>query len=147
MKDHRYLDIIIKAKEVARRGKYDKAVVFLSEIPDSYNWHCSELIFKASIIQLSDKQNIYSLEDAEKSLSEALVIDPNNIEALVEMGYYQTNVNDDERAGKRFLKKAEKLCVQYLNEIKKELNEIETGLVDIEESNPKTKNKKSKDRK
>ena len=125
MEDYSYLDIIAKAKEVAKRGEYDKAVVFLSEIPESYNWHCSELIFKASIIQLSDKQNIYSLEDAEKSLNEALVIDPNNIEALVEMGYYQTNVNDDGSAGKRFFKKAEKLCTQYLNEIKKELNEID----------------------
>ena len=117
MQNKDIIDVFFKARKAASIGEYDKAVNLISKVPDSYHWDCQDLIFKARIIQLSDKQQIFSLEDAETALTNALEISHTNVEVLIEMGYYQYLVNADTNAGIDYFMQAKKICMKYQEEI------------------------------
>ncbi len=114
----------IRAREVAKKGSYDEAIALLAKIPESYCWNCFELIFKARIIQLSDNPQIYNLSDAELALHRALEVFPDNVEAFIEMGHFQSAVNDNPQIAREFFEKARDMCNHYLEEITEGLSDL-----------------------
>ena len=119
----RPVNIISKAKEAASNEEYDKAVSLLAQIPELYTWSSSDLVFMSRIIQLSDEEK-YTLKYAEKALKLALDLDPDNIEVLIEIGLYESRVNDNADSALNYLKRAKSLCNKYLDEIEKSIKDI-----------------------
>lgn len=118
------VNIISKAKKAASNEEYDKAIGLLAQIPESYTWSSSDLVFMSRVIQLSDEDKMYTLKDAEKALKQALDIAPDNIEVLLEIGLYESAVNDNANIALNYLNHAKRLCKQYLDELEKSIKDI-----------------------
>jgi len=94
-----------KAKKLAQQGEITKALDCISKLPKDFKWEIKDLILKARLIMLGEHDIQWSLQDVEKALETALEIDPDNLEALVELGYFYSRVMDDEKKGLAFLKR------------------------------------------
>lgn len=118
--------ILEEAKEYAKNAKYDKAILLLSNISPSFQWSVQDLLFKAQLIQLSDGA-VYSLQDAEDAINEAIKLDSNSVEALIEMGFFKLRVQYAPKVAIEFFKKAKEIidsCVKELDEGLKECKEL-----------------------
>lgn len=78
------------------------------------------LVKKAVAIQLLDRPDGPSLEEALESLERAYAIDPAHIEALQELAHFFDAVMPDEQQAARFAR----LCLSHAERIVVEMNEI-----------------------
>jgi len=123
-----------KARELSQNGEYSKALECFSLIPKGVKLGIKDLLLKARLILLSDNSGKSVLAAAEHCLNTALTIDPDNLETLIELGFYQWRVMDNKKAGRAFFDKA--LCIS-----RKCLQEALEGLREIEETEIEKGNK------
>jgi len=71
------------------------------------------------------------LEESHKAFTDALLIDPESIDALLELGYYHLNVQDDPQSAKPFFERVVALlqarCVEAIQGTALYLSETEQG--------------------
>lgn len=72
----------------------------------------SLLIIKATVIQLAENSNFYSLDDARNSLILATILDDDNINAWNELGYFYYSVDDNAKEALLCFKKSISLAQQ-----------------------------------
>ncbi len=87
------------------RGSYSAALQAVESLLDQWPGAAPLHILRAELIQLGDESGP-SLDEAKKSLAEALKADPNSIEALIEQGHFQFAVDDDAKAAAKTFEKA-----------------------------------------
>ena len=81
-------DPFAKFKELYLAGRDDEALHELASVEKEHSLSIDVLIIKGACIQLGSGTAPYTLSDAEAAYKKALEIDPENLEALIEVGYY-----------------------------------------------------------
>jgi len=108
-------EIIRKIRKLAIAGKYNEALELLETIPKQYM--TSDMWVKRGIyMQLGDGTDTYSLADAKESFKRAIALNPNNVEAMIELGYFLYAVEDNAIDAKRHFRKAVNLLSKLNNE-------------------------------
>lgn len=74
----------------------------------------SLLVTKGRCVQLLSNTKKYELKDAERFFKQALEIDRNNIDALLELGWYNYNVIEKPDEASKYFEKAISLCNEKL---------------------------------
>jgi len=96
-------------KELSAAGRYSEALKKLQEI-EMEGIVCAELlVWKARILQLLDDGG--SLEEVEKTLERAIELDKTCIPALLELGWFRLNVQNDSRQALQYFQATLKLQV------------------------------------
>ena len=96
-----------------------RAEASLSLVPDC-PYH---LVNRAIAIQLLDREDGPSLEDALRSLERAHELDPGHIEALQELAHFFDAVAPDETKATHFAR----LCLEQVQKVSDEMSEILTS--------------------
>jgi hypothetical protein len=109
--------------------QFDLAVDAFNNIEQERPLCADELVLKAKCLQLHPSVDARLLNAAEESLLAATKLDPQYVPALVELGWYYLNVQDDARkAAERFdsaLRIASAAAVEALVGLSKCVEEIE----------------------
>lgn len=72
------------------------------------------LVLKARIIQLAEESADYTLEDVEESLLQAIQIEPDNLAAYIELGYFYYAVADQSDRSLSFFERAQEYAEKSL---------------------------------
>lgn len=102
-----------KAENLANEGKYELLDKLVSEMEAIGCLHPELLILKARCIQTTDSPLSADLQDVEKTLETAIVLDKTFFPALVELGYLKLNVLDDAKGAIPLFDKA----IEIINKI------------------------------
>lgn len=86
-------------------GQHERALDLILDAEENGTLPPSILVLKGNLILLSESDRFASL-DPETAYVEALAIDDEYVDALVELGMYYLNVRDNAEEAKRFLQKA-----------------------------------------
>jgi len=127
--------LIEQARVLAQKGENAKAFNCIARLPKNFKWKIKDLLLKARLIMLADRDVEWSLSDVEEILGTALKIDPDNLETLVELGFFHSRVMDDEKRGLAFFE-------SVLNKSQQPILEAVEGIKEIrcngknEEENP-----------
>jgi len=131
-----------KVHQLFKDKKYDEALVELGSIKNDFLLPPNISVLKGVCIQLGKDEKLpLGLEDAEKAYKNALEVDSEYINALLELGFFYLNVKDDATKALFQFKKAFALsrsklteAIQGYAECLSELESQEKALKFIEES-------------
>lgn len=98
--------IMKKAKYFASKEDFKSALECIKKVPENYTWNIKDLLFKARIILLGDKDDEYSISEVQNLLENALDLDKDNIEVLMELGYFYSCQMDDYKNAVYYFNKA-----------------------------------------
>lgn len=121
LKANDLLLIINNIRDLCSSRKYGEALTKLDLLIGEIEGLCFSsyfLIERSILIQLQDdemnndvcKEKSWTLEDAEKNLRDAILIDPYSLEALIELGYFVFVGNDDKTDSLSYFEKAIDKC-------------------------------------
>ncbi|WP_037585612.1 hypothetical protein [Stenoxybacter acetivorans] len=116
--------ILKHAQFAARKKDYEKAVYLLETIKDAEYLPSIYYVMKYVYISLTDITR-YSFLDMRHLLENALKEESNNIDALIELGYFYSTIMNDDEKGLPFFIKACKL-------IKKKYAEALVGICEMD---------------
>lgn len=102
-----------KAESLAKQGRYEDLVALISEMESKGCLHPQLLSLKALCIQTTEQPVSAGLEDVQKSLETAIVLDKTYFPAYVELAYFQLNVMDNAEAAVPLFEKA----IEVINRI------------------------------
>lgn len=125
----KFMKLCIKAED--NETLNDKALFELAKLEQQHDLPPNVLVAKAACIQLGSGTTTYTLDDAEAALKGALEIDEENVEALIEIGYFYNYVLDKPVIAKPYFQKALFLSRKQLSESIKGIAEC------ISETSPK----------
>ena len=109
-------EILYKIAKLDKADDYDGVLKEIKKLEQNSLLPLNILVLKGTCIRLSDNQDIYSLEDAEKSYKKALAIDPDYVEALIELGYFYLDVMDDAKKAFPYFEDAIRVIKGQVNE-------------------------------
>ena len=125
----KFMKLCIKAADSEAAG--DKALLELEKLEQQLDLPPNILVAKAACIQLGSEKTTYTLDDVEAALKKALEIDADNVEALIEIGYFYNYVLDKPAIAKPYFQKA-------LSFSRKQLSDSIKGIAEcISETSPK----------
>lgn len=102
------IELLCKQKDFNRAAHYFRDVENSGvELPPAL------LVIKADVIQLSDKSH-YRLSNAEESLLRAIELEPHNLEAHIELGYFYYATMDQSEKAVPYFEQAEKYAEKIL---------------------------------
>jgi hypothetical protein len=83
----RSLECIDRARSLSRESRPTPALAALLEIPDGFAWTARELVLRDRLILLAEESAAarVSLSDAEAAFQQALELEEQNTEALLEL--------------------------------------------------------------
>jgi tetratricopeptide (TPR) repeat protein len=120
-----------KFKRLYLAEQYDKALYELARLEKEHKLPIDVLIIKGTCIQLGSEKTPYILSDAESAYKKALEIDPENLEALIEAGYYYFVMDNREDIARPYFYKAFSIA-------RKRISEAVRGIAEcISETSPK----------
>jgi lipopolysaccharide biosynthesis regulator YciM len=93
------------AYELIEKGNYEEAINQL-ELLEKKVVNPNILVLKGICLQLANDESNYSLSDIEEMFKEAYQIDKECIDALIELAWFNLNVNDDAQAAMTLFEKA-----------------------------------------
>lgn len=97
------------------RGKrFEEAIRLLSAIEPDRPLGASELVSKGCAIMLAPEGAGFPLAAAEAAFKDALVLNPEYADALVELAWYYHTVEDDSRRALPLFEQAVRVCRQQL---------------------------------
>lgn len=102
--------------DLLRSKRFEEALRLLSAIESDRSLDASELVSKGCAIMLAPEGAGFPLAAAEAAFQDALVLDPEYADALVELAWYYHNVEDDSRRALPLFERAVKVCRQQLTE-------------------------------
>ncbi len=110
----------IKAKNKIRKfvkdEKVNKAIEILDDLLLKSQTDTTLIISKACLIQIAEDCK-YTLKDSKELLKLAIKIDPNNIDALLELAYYFYVIEDSSSKTFPAIEKALDKCLYFLEEL------------------------------
>jgi tetratricopeptide (TPR) repeat protein len=95
-----------KFKELYYAKQFDEALNEIAILEKKHGLPLDVLIIKGMCIQLGSEKSPYRLDDAESAFKKALEIDPDNLEALIEIGHYYRAIDDRDDIAKTYFEKA-----------------------------------------
>jgi len=119
-----------RAKLLSNKGDFSKALECFSLLPKETQLTIKDLLLKSRLILLSDSDCECPIEKAEEALNQALTIDPENLETLIELGFFYSRIMDDEQKGRAFFERALNLSRRAIESIFEGLQEIEENSSD-----------------
>jgi tetratricopeptide (TPR) repeat protein len=102
-------------KEQLKSNDFSKTLDLINQAIEQRILYPEILILKANCLQISDKGK-ETLEDIQRIYEQALTIDENYCNALIELGYFNYAVMDNAKLGKNYFNKALTLLKSKLNE-------------------------------
>ena len=113
------------ARERAKQEKFDEALALLHKLSPTFSWGREELLFKARLIQLSREEfeKGWDFEDVERCLHAALALESENVDVLLELGFFHARVMDDCEKGMTFFTAA-------LKRVDKQYTEVLRGIIE-----------------
>lgn len=106
-----------EVEKLARRGDYKAALAMINDLLSQYPFDTRLLLLKGEIIQLLDENSpLGELKDARKALELAVKVDPKSIEALLELAYFYSAVEDNDLKALQLFDQAIQLCLTFLQE-------------------------------
>lgn len=104
----RYKGALQRITALIGERRFDDALEQVDQLLDSSPNAVGLLIKRAMLIQLQDNENIGAppLSEVRESLERAIEIEPNSIDAYVELGNFEHAVADDPKAALEHFKKA-----------------------------------------
>jgi tetratricopeptide (TPR) repeat protein len=108
--------IFRQVERLYKRQLFNEAAKLLKRVPSEYPWTVPQLILKGHIIELSDDSEEWSLADARKSYETALRIDPENVEAMLELGWFHLHVMDNRSKALPYFEKAISVLTRQFGE-------------------------------
>jgi len=115
-------DALRDIRRLYEEKQFDRALATIDLYVGSSDTPTEILILKGRLIQLSESGR-YSIDEAEKCFLDVLERDKNNISALIEMGWLNSNVKGDADSGKRYFLSALGICEDLTEEIQRGLLE------------------------
>jgi tetratricopeptide (TPR) repeat protein len=117
-------NILEKIRELFEDEKYDEAIELINISKSEYRQtiHPQLLVLKGMCIQLSENSK-YELESAKKAFEDALQIDKDYENAIIELAYYYLNIGNNIREAIKLFKKAMDINKSKLKEITNGLSE------------------------
>ena len=128
------INCLERANLLSNKGDFSKALECFSLLPKETQLTIKNLLFKSRLILLSDSDCEYPMAKAEETLNQALTIDPENLETLIELGFFYSRIMDDEQKGRAFFERA-------LNISRRAFESICEGLQEIEENSSEGRKK------
>lgn len=116
-----------RARQLSNEGNFSKALECFSLLPKGTKLTIKDLLLESRLILLSDNGCECPIGKAEEALNQALAIDPENLETLIEFGFFYSRVMADEQKGQAFFERA-------LNISRRAVESIFEGLQEIEEN-------------
>lgn len=106
-----------EVEKLAKRGNYEVALIKVNDLLSQYPFDTRLLLLKGEIIQLLDEDSpLGELKDARKALELAVKVDPKSIEALLELAYFYSSVEDNDLKAIQLFDQAIQLCLTFLQE-------------------------------
>jgi lipopolysaccharide biosynthesis regulator YciM len=102
--------------ELVEKGDYEEAINQL-ELLEEKVVNPNILVLKGICLQLANDELNYSLSDIEEIFKEAYQIDKECIDALIELAWFNLNVNDDAQTAMTLFEKAFENCQEKISEI------------------------------
>jgi lipopolysaccharide biosynthesis regulator YciM len=102
-------------------GDYQQAITELEILEKGLVLNPNILVLKGICLQLTDEDSRYSLSDVEEMFKEAYRIDRECLEAIVELAWFNLNINDDAQT-------AIKLFEQVFESYREKMTEIVIGV-------------------
>jgi tetratricopeptide (TPR) repeat protein len=100
-----------------REGNYEAAFVLLERLLSEYPFVTRLLIKKGELIQLlPEASELGELSDAQKTLELAVEIDPQSVEAILELAYFYSAVLDREKESEKLFDRAIQRCFEFLEQ-------------------------------
>jgi len=108
-------DIYQKVRYLRKKEDFDSLAVYMHSLEDmGVELSPYLLTVKSQVIQLTDECNCYTLENAEESLLRAIQLEPKNVDAHVEIGYFYYAVSAQSDKAIPFFECAEKYAEEFL---------------------------------
>ena len=104
-------------EDLSVQGDYEAAVILLESLLAEYPFVTRMLIRKGELIQLlPEASERGELSDAQEALELAVEIDPQSVEAILELAYFHSAVLDQEMEAAKLFDRAIQLCFEILEE-------------------------------
>jgi lipopolysaccharide biosynthesis regulator YciM len=100
---------------------YHQAVILLEEAEKNQTINPNILVLKGMCLQLDNDESKYDLQDIENMFKEAFQMDKECINSIVELAWFNLNVNDDPRQAISLFKEA-------LNAYSSKITEVVIGI-------------------
>jgi tetratricopeptide (TPR) repeat protein len=103
------VDFIERVKETIQREGYGRALAILQEAESRIGPAPPLLVWKGLCMQM-DEEGRFELGDAERCFKQVLALDPENVEALLELAWHHENLLDEPAAAEPLFRRALELC-------------------------------------
>ena len=114
--------MIQKIESMRKAGLYDKIVDTINA-DDYYSASSFGLTVKGRCIQLGTKD--VRLSEVEKCFKKAIALDPNCVEAMIELAWFYHSVKDDPKRARTWFNRALQIVKLQHKEIRKGLGQVE----------------------
>ncbi len=119
--------LIRKIELMRKAGRYDDIVDVINA--DDYYSHCPfGLTVKGRCIQLCTRTGI-RLSEAEKCFKKAITLDPNCVEAMIELAWFYHAIKDNPAQARVWFNEAFQIVRSQMNEIRKGLRDVNEDYV------------------
>ncbi len=118
MKTRTYLDSMQRLRELWRRKRYKRAHDKLSSLLESGVLTANCLVFKATLMSVSDDIE-GDLQEISELYRAAVQIEPTSLDALLELAYHTNAVLDNPRKAKEQCENILHICREYEKKAKK----------------------------
>jgi Tfp pilus assembly protein PilF len=110
------------AKAAFADGAIERGLELLQEVATESNLPAHYFLLKSALIQLSTGDR-FSLKDAEEALLRAVEIEPKNVTALTDLGFFYSRVMNRPESAERFFRQA-------LDIMRKDYGDVLGGLLE-----------------
>jgi len=121
-------NVLNNVRNLYASEEYDNALILLRDYETKNDLSVNLLILKSRLIQLSNS-TLVDLKEAESALLSAIDQDKENIQALLETGWFYLNVFDDAKKSLEYFYKADEIISRAGDEAKEGISKAKNELL------------------